>query len=315
MRRYSGELIRLVGSRQFRLPKHLHFLTVTGGKMSDNKLFAFVLMPFDGGFDDIYNFGVKQTAETLGIVAERVDEQIYKEGMLERIYNQIEAADIIIADMSGKNPNVFYEVGFAHAKEKFCILLTDDAEDIPFDLKHKRHIVYGGSIQTLRRELSRVLLWAKSEIQNVKDKRIQVILKRCAGFLEKTRYTATAEIELHFDLHNESAYPSPEIEAGYVYSGQGWRLTQHLKECPSSDSDVEGFVVRHFIEVPVRRLRQKTWAQIRIEGKRLVASALDGEKLEDSYKVHGRCLFRLITSEGNADYEFLVDTAVDNVPF
>ena len=89
------------------------------------------------------------------MVAERVDEQIYREGILERIYRQIEAADIIIADMTGQNPNVFYEVGYAHAKGKLCILLTSNAADIPFDLKHQRHIVYDKSIVTLRRELEK----------------------------------------------------------------------------------------------------------------------------------------------------------------
>jgi hypothetical protein len=100
----------------------------------DNKLLRFVLMPFKDAFTDIYKFGIKETATRLGIVAERVDEQIYREGMLERIYRQIEAADIIISDMTGKNENVFYEVGYAHAKNKLCILLTSDASDIPFDL-------------------------------------------------------------------------------------------------------------------------------------------------------------------------------------
>jgi len=116
----------------------------------DNRLFAFVLMPFNDAFNDIYKFGIKETATKLGIDAERVDEQIYREGMLERIYQQIKVADIVIADMTGKNENVFYEVGYAHAKEKLCILLTSDANDIPLDLKHRRHIGYGGSIATLR---------------------------------------------------------------------------------------------------------------------------------------------------------------------
>jgi nucleoside 2-deoxyribosyltransferase len=79
-----------------------------------------------------------------------VDEQLYREGMLERIYRQVEIADIIIADMAGRNPNVFYEVGYAHAKNKLCILTTTTADDIPFDLKHRRHIVYGNSIEILR---------------------------------------------------------------------------------------------------------------------------------------------------------------------
>lgn len=93
-------------------------------------------MPFDKAFDDIYKLGIKgAVAQFDDMVAERVDEQIYREGILERIYRQIEAADIIIADMSGQNPNVFYEVGYPHAKEKLCILLTSNADDIPFDLK------------------------------------------------------------------------------------------------------------------------------------------------------------------------------------
>jgi hypothetical protein len=99
-------------------------------------------MPFSTEFDDIYRLGIKATVEDAGMVAERVNEQFFRESMLMRIYNQISAADFIIADMSGQNPNVFYEVGYAHAKERLCILMTQSAGDIPFDLKHHRHIVY-----------------------------------------------------------------------------------------------------------------------------------------------------------------------------
>ncbi|WP_411351259.1 hypothetical protein PNH50_12745 [Leisingera aquaemixtae] len=110
--------------------------------MTTNKIFAFVLMPFDPEFDDIYRLGIQETAKSADVVAERVDEQIYTESILERIYRQIESADFIIADMTGRNPNVFYEVGYAHAKGKICTLITKAADDIPFDLKHHRHIVY-----------------------------------------------------------------------------------------------------------------------------------------------------------------------------
>src|ERR1700722_4965657 len=104
-------------------------------------------MPFDKSFDDKYKLGIQGAVKQLeDITAERVDEQIYQDAMLEHIYGQIDKADIIIADMTGKNPNVFYEVGYAHAKKKICLLLTSDAGDIPFDLKHHRHIVYGQSI-------------------------------------------------------------------------------------------------------------------------------------------------------------------------
>jgi hypothetical protein len=123
------------------------------------KKFCFILMPFTDDFDDTYSLGIKQSCLDAGAYCERVDEQIFKESILERIYNQISKADIIIADMTGRNPNVFYEVGYAHALGKPTILLTNNSDDIPFDLKHYPHIVYNNKITKLKEELTKKLLW------------------------------------------------------------------------------------------------------------------------------------------------------------
>lgn len=119
------------------------------------KKFVFVLMPFDDSFNDIYQLGIKGACEDLDLYCERVDEQIFEERILDRIYNQINKADIIIADMSNKNPNVFYETGYAHALNKRVMLLTQDADDIPFDLKHFPHIIYSNKITLLKEELTK----------------------------------------------------------------------------------------------------------------------------------------------------------------
>lgn len=100
------------------------------------KPFCFVLMPFEPSFSDVYEIGIKETCTTAGAYCERVDEQIFDGRILDRIYNQISKADFIIADMTGRNANVFYEVGYAHALGKRTILLTQKSDDIPFDLKH-----------------------------------------------------------------------------------------------------------------------------------------------------------------------------------
>lgn len=94
-----------------------------------------------------------------------MDEQIFVEGMLDRIFNQINKADVIVADMTGKNPNVFYEVGYAHALNKVVLLITQSADDIPFDLKHRQHIVYGGKIDRLRGDLADRIRWAIGEAE------------------------------------------------------------------------------------------------------------------------------------------------------
>lgn len=119
------------------------------------KPFVFVLMPFSDDFTDVYEVGIKQACRDAGAYCERVDEQIFSERILDRVYNQIAKADIVVADMTGRNANVFYEVGYAHALGKLTILLTQKAEDIPFDLKHFPHIVYGTKIALLRDELEK----------------------------------------------------------------------------------------------------------------------------------------------------------------
>jgi len=130
------------------------------------KPFCFVLMPFAGSFTDIYNLGIKDTCEAAGAYCERVDEQVYQGNILDRVYNQIAKADFIIADMTGKNANVFYEVGYAHAIGKSTILLTQNNDDIPFDLKHFPHVVYN-NITVLKKELQK---WVEWNIQNPKIK-------------------------------------------------------------------------------------------------------------------------------------------------
>jgi nucleoside 2-deoxyribosyltransferase len=127
------------------------------------KPFVLVLMPFKKEFNDTYTFGIKGAAEDVAAYAERIDEQAFQEGILDRVFNQINKADVIVADMTGQNPNVFYEVGYAHALNKIVVLLTRTAEDIPFDLKQRQHIVYSGEIATLRSELAKRLTWAIQE--------------------------------------------------------------------------------------------------------------------------------------------------------
>ena len=123
------------------------------------KAFCFILMPFSEAFNDIYEFGIKGACVDSNAYCERVDEQIFEGSVLDRIYNQISRADIVIADMTGRSANVFYEVGYAHAIGKPTILLTQNGEDIPFDLKHFPHIVYQAKITELRKELTERVKW------------------------------------------------------------------------------------------------------------------------------------------------------------
>jgi hypothetical protein len=119
---------------------------------------VFVLMPFSEEFNDIYFSGIKPAVEDCGLICERVDEQHFTDPILKKIFENIKKARFIVAEMTGKNPNVYYEVGYAHATSKPVILLTQDLKDIPFDLKDRPHINYGGDIAMLKQRLSERLI-------------------------------------------------------------------------------------------------------------------------------------------------------------
>lgn len=123
------------------------------------KPFVLVLMPFDKAFDDVYRYGIRAVCEKLSLHCERVDEQHFEGTILDRIYNQIAKADIIVSDMTARNANVFYETGYAHALGKRVVLLTQNKDDIPFDLLHHPHIIYLGRVSDLEPALEKRLRW------------------------------------------------------------------------------------------------------------------------------------------------------------
>jgi hypothetical protein len=73
------------------------------------------------------------------------------------------AAEYTVQPIEQWIANVFYEVGYAHALGKLVLLLTKNAEDIPFDMKHFPHIIYDNSITKLRSELINHLIWTVTE--------------------------------------------------------------------------------------------------------------------------------------------------------
>lgn len=128
-------------------------------KERDVGISVFVLMPFDKSYEDIYESGIKAVCDGCGAVCERVDEQIFAEDILYKVYEEIAKADLIISEMSDRNPNVYYETGYAHALGKQVILITRSVENIPFDLRHYPHIIYEGRIKPLKTKLEKKVKW------------------------------------------------------------------------------------------------------------------------------------------------------------
>lgn len=105
---------------------------------------CFIVMPFGvESLSIVYEDFVKPTlADRCQLRPERGDDVFGSNVIMDDITKSIRRARLIIADLTDRNPNVFYEVGIAHALNKQVLLMTQSIDDVPFDLRHRRALVY-----------------------------------------------------------------------------------------------------------------------------------------------------------------------------
>jgi hypothetical protein len=91
---------------------------------------CFVIMPFRPELAFLFRI-IRTTVQQAfpNVLVERGDDRVLTKPILEKIADFIRQADVIIADCSGRNPNVFYELGIVHALEKSVVLITSDEID------------------------------------------------------------------------------------------------------------------------------------------------------------------------------------------
>ncbi len=108
---------------------------------------AFVVMQFTDEYNDLYKEVIRPVTENCGYDCERADEAHTTNPILQDIIQSIKESSVIIADITPNNPNVFYEVGYAHAINKPTILLSDRKQErLPFDISGFRALFYDNTI-------------------------------------------------------------------------------------------------------------------------------------------------------------------------
>src|SRR3989344_4808009 len=98
---------------------------------------ASAMMPFDAGFTDVYA-SIQQASADAGLRCRRADDIWENAAIIQDVVALIDRSRIVICDCTGRNPNVFYEAGIAHTLGREVILITQNEQDIPFDLRHLR---------------------------------------------------------------------------------------------------------------------------------------------------------------------------------
>ena len=120
---------------------------------------AFVIMPFDVEFESIYRKLIKEPLEEAGYHVERADSFVDQRNILSDIIRGIRSANLIVADLTTNNPNVFYELGLCHGLGLPTVLIAQSINDIPFDLQSYKILIYEthfNKIEKLRKTLKEI---------------------------------------------------------------------------------------------------------------------------------------------------------------
>ncbi len=126
------------GEKSARPPSRIE----AAGLQSNAKSHIFIAMPFSDAMEDTYVFGIQGPVHAAGYLCERVDFSTFTGDILARIKSRIETASLVIADLTGANPNVYLEVGYAWGKARPTLLIAKTGDELKFDVQGQRCLIY-----------------------------------------------------------------------------------------------------------------------------------------------------------------------------
>jgi hypothetical protein len=120
-----------------------HLRKVSKGVTVQTTDTCFVMMPFANPLGGYYATLYEPAIKKAGLTAVRADTDIFGTGkIIDQIWAGINNAKVLVAELTGRNPNVLYELGIAHALRKPVVLVSSNESDVPFDVRHVRVIYY-----------------------------------------------------------------------------------------------------------------------------------------------------------------------------
>ncbi len=261
---------------------------------------CFVLMPFQEALTAVYEHGIKPQVEYMGMQCKRADEIYSAQGILGDIWDSIQTAELIIADCTGKNPNVMYELGLCHALWKRVILISQNKDDVPFDLRQWRVIWYDftfAGATRLKEELGRAIDALRQE-KGDEAKLVSLSEIDCS-------YSDTSEHDDGKWLHGNIELWKPDRHFGFIKSDDESYWFNHDYCFSDEMTPTEGSKVL-FLPLPaLPKARSKRASSVFIEGTKLQGS------INRILKEKG-CAFATIKGKNAQTYSLFLETGKDS---
>jgi hypothetical protein len=159
---------------------------------------CFVIMPFGGLFDEYYREVIAPAVSAAGLSPLRSDEvRSHQRPIADEIRRLVQRASVCVGDVTGKSPNVFYELGLAHGLDRPVVLLAQSREDVPVELNDRRILWY-------RPE---TVAWAKHLGEELRESLVETLADA-----EPDHDQASPQVAHRGEPHERR--PAPSLESG-----------------------------------------------------------------------------------------------------
>jgi hypothetical protein len=175
---------------------------VAAAKLCREKNRVFVAMPFEASHSRALWKLVQSVCKVRNLEPRRADSSQYPRAIVADILEELETAEIIIADLTGLNPNVLYELGIAHVRCDSVVLLCERGQALPFDLASIRCLFYDLDTFGGKREFTHKEEFAKRVGRTVDALRQPAKTTVLESALDRTR-SVVADLELLADRPDE----------------------------------------------------------------------------------------------------------------
>lgn len=115
---------------------------ISAARLSRERDRVFLAMPYEAPHSDVLWRIIQGVCQIHGLNVRRADDIVFPNLIVADILDELERAEIIIADLTGLNPNVLYELGIAHVRSDSVILISQKGQKLPFDLGNIRCIFF-----------------------------------------------------------------------------------------------------------------------------------------------------------------------------
>jgi hypothetical protein len=205
---------------------------------------CFVMMPFGNPFDEYYLEIYKKAIEENDLKPVRADDLFRPSPIIRDIWEYINNSKVLLADITGLNPNVMYELGLAHAIAKPVILISDNIKNVPFDLRHLRILIYNTERPKWANKLKNSIERSIAEIlENPNDAILSAFLN-IKPETKKTDEISAELIEFKQLIRSQSTNETQEVKkkftaemfaeaiktARHLYFESGWEINDIKSE-------------------------------------------------------------------------------------